>query len=414
MARMTLRTQTGACGDLRLAVFSDTTIPQVNGVARTLDRLARAVRERGGAVRLFTTSDPGARGPDDPAGEGTVRYRSRPFWAYPQLQLSLPSARRAVAHLREWRPTIVHVATPFGVGLAGRRAARALGLPLVTSYHTSLSAYARFYRLGALATPGWSYLRWFHNGGARTYCPTRAIQAELVARAFRGTVVWGRGVDMDRFSPAWRSDELRLRLGADRGRTVVAYVGRLAAEKGLDVALDAMRRLEAASPGRWVFAFAGDGPYAGQCRRAAPPGSVFLGQLTGNDLSTFYASSDIFVFPSTTDTFGNVLLEAMASGVPVVGADSQATLEVLEPGGGVTFPARDGAALAALIAELATDPGRRRALSAAALRNARSRDWGRIFDGLVADYRAVIAEHRGVEHSASPTSAATRLVQPDR
>ena len=386
-------TGAGPSHDLRLAIFSDTALPQVNGVARTLDRLADAVRDRGGSVRIFTTTDPATSDTSDPAGGDAVRYPSRPFWAYPQLRMALPSTRDAAAALQAWRPTLVHVATPFGVGLAGRRAARHLGLPLVTSYHTSLSAYAKFYRLGALATPGWSFLRWFHNGGARTFCPTRSIQRELLGRGFRDTRVWGRGVDMARFSPRWRSDSMRRRLGAEGDRLVVAYVGRLAAEKGLDVALEAMRRMDATRPGRWVFAFAGDGPYADRCRATAPAGSIFLGQLEGEELSAFYASADLFVFPSVTDTFGNVLLEAMASGLPIVGADAQATLEVLEPGGGVTFPAGDGAALAALLLELSDDAPRRRSLAAAALENARGRDWASVFDLLMADYMEVIEQH---------------------
>lgn len=373
-------------GGLRLAIFTDTALPQLNGVSRTLDRLSRAVVERGGAVRLFTTTDP-----DAGAEDAAVRYPSRPFWAYPQLRLALPGSAAAAAEMRSWGATLVHAATPFGVGLAGRRAARALGLPFVTSYHTSLSAYARYYRLGALAEPGWAFLRWFHNSGARTYCPTRSIESELLDRGFQNTAVWSRGVDTARFAPAWRSADMRRRLGAGDDSLVVAYVGRLAAEKGLDVALEAMRRVELARPGRWRFAFAGDGPYAAHCRASAPAGSVFLGQLVGDELSAFYASADIFVFPSTTDTFGNVLLEAMASGLPVVGADVGPTREVLGAGGGATFAAGDPSALAAALMELERNPALLRETAAAGLANSRGRSWDRIFDSLVADYHGVVA-----------------------
>lgn len=385
--RLAMHTRAQADG-LRLAIFTDTALPQMNGVSRTLDRLSRAVMARGGAVRLFTTTDPEAT-----ADDAAVRYRSHPFWAYPQLRLALPGSAAAAAELEAWGATLVHAATPFGVGLAGRRAAAALGLPFVTSYHTSLSAYARFYRLGALAEPGWAFLRWFHNSGARTYCPTRSIEEELVEHGFRNTSIWSRGVDTERFAPRWRSRAMRERLGAGEDQLVVAYVGRLAAEKGLDVALDAMRRLEQEQPGRFRFALAGDGPYAARCRALAPAGSVFLGQLVGDELSAFYASGDIFVFPSTTDTFGNVLLEAMASGLAVVGADVGPTREVLGDDGGVTFQAGDGAALAATLASLAADPTRRRAIAEGGLANARGRAWPRIFDSLIADYRQVIAEH---------------------
>ncbi len=360
----------------------------MNGVARTLDRLLHAVEERGGRARLFTTSDPEAA-----ADDAAVRYRSLPFWAYPQLRLALPGHAVAAAELSSWGATLVHVATPFGIGLAGRRAALDLGLPLVTSYHTSLAAYARFYRLGALARPGWGFLRWFHNSGVRTYCPTRATQTELREHGFRNTAIWSRGVDTARFSPRWRSSSMRAKLGAGDDQLVLAYVGRLAPEKGLDVALDAMRRLEREQPGRWRFALAGDGPYAARCRATAPPGTAFLGQIVGDELSAFYASADVFAFPSTTDTFGNVLLEATASGLAVVGADVGPTREVLGPDGGILFGAGDGVAMAAELTALADNPERRQAVARTALSNARRRSWTQVFDSLMADYLKVVADH---------------------
>ena len=391
-------TQTISADGLRLAIFSDTALPQMNGVSRTLDRLAQAVRARGGAVRLFTTTDPDAA-PDE---TDVVRFPSRPFWAYPQLRLALPAVALTSDELRRWRATLVHAATPFGLGLAGRGAAIDLGLPFVTSYHTSLSAYARFYRLGALAEPGWAFLRWFHNSGLRTYCPTRAVQDELHEHGFRNTAIWSRGVDTTRFHPQWRSAAMRERMGAGDDTLVVAYVGRLAAEKGLEVALDGMQRAQAALPaGRVRCVFAGDGPYAEHCRAHAPEGARFFGQLTGDELSAFYASADVFVFPSTTDTFGNVLLEAMASGLVVVGADVGPTREVLGADGGVCVPAGDGAALAGEIVRLATEPRRRAAIATAALANARGRSWDRIFDALVSDY-LVAQQERPRRHVQRP------------
>jgi len=394
----------GSARWLRLALFSDTYAPQTNGVTRTLQRLVAAVRARGGDARVFTADDP-RRSPGPPADDGVRRYPSVPFWAYPELRLAAPPARSVVRELREWGPTLVHAATPFGVGLAGRRAARALRLPLVTSYHTSFSAYATFYRLGALGSLGWSYLRWFHNGGARTYCPSRAVAGELAARGFRGTRLWGRGVDAAHFHPSRRSRETRARLGADDDTVVVAYVGRLAREKGLDVLLHAMPRvLDRAGPGAKVaFAFAGDGPYAAHCRRAAPPGTTFAGMLHGDELSAFYAAADLFVFPSVTDTFGNVLLEAMSSAVPIVAADAAPTLELLGDAG-VTFPAGDAAALADCLVSLARAPERRTQLGRAARVRASSRSWGAVFDALIADYADVAS-------SARPAaSAVTRAV----
>jgi len=229
--------------------------------------------------------------------------------------------------------------------------------------------------------------------------PTRAVLEELRELGFERLQIWGRGVETRRFNPAFRTAAWRARLGADQDTVVVAYVGRLAAEKGLDTALGAMLRLadrSGASPSatgqpRIVFALAGDGPYADRCRRLAPPPPAvhFVGRLEGRALSEFYASADVFIFPSATDTFGNVLLEAMASGVPVIGADVGPTREILAAGGGFTVPRGDAAALASAIDALASDPGRRAALGARGAAYAVQCSWDRIFDELVADYRGL-------------------------
>ncbi|HEX5831430.1 MAG TPA: glycosyltransferase family 1 protein [Gemmatimonadaceae bacterium] len=369
---------------LRLALFTDTALPQLNGVSRTLARLVDEVRRRDGAVRVFTTADPAARDRDD-----AVRFASVPFWAYPQLRLAWPGAARSHRELRAWRPTLVHAATPFGVGIGGRRAAHAQGIPLVTSYHTSFTAYADFYHLHAVAGPGWRFLRWFHNGGRRTFCPTHAIADELAGRGFRGTAVWGRGVDAERFAPRWRSTELRRRLGAGDDDVLVAYVGRLAAEKGLDVLLDAVARVRSSPAGARVrFVFAGDGPYEAHSRRRAGD-DAFVGRLEGRALSELYASADLFAFPSVTDTFGNVLLEAMASGLPVIAADVAASREVLGDGGAVLVPGGDGEALADAILRLAASAGERARRARQAHAEAGRRSWDAVFDALLAEYRSL-------------------------
>lgn len=396
---MTTRTPPGGTG-LRLALCSDTYLPQVNGVARTLARLVDAVRVEGGDVRVFTTADPGAE-PD----ETVRRSPSIPFWAYPQLQLAAPAPAVLEREMVEWGATLVHAATPFGIGLAARAAARRAGIPFVTSYHTSFSAYARFYRLGALSVPGWKFLRWFHNGGRRTYCPSHAVERELREQGFERIAVWSRGVDAGHFHPRRRSEALRARLGAGPADVVVAYVGRLALEKGLDLAMEGMR-LAMARDARLVFVLAGDGPYATECRRAAVPRTTFLGQVVGSALAELYASADLFVFPSTTDTFGNVLLEAMASGTPIVAADAPPTRELLaESGGGVSFRARSASAMAEAVLRLAADADERRRLAVEGRAAAERRSWSAVFEELFADYARVQREHGGTDLPRAVTVA---------
>jgi len=371
---------------MRVAIFTDTYAPHVNGVARTLARLTAALQKRDHGARVFTVADPRAELSGD-----VVRWPGVPFWGYPELRLAAPSSRSVLERLRAWEPTLVHVATPFGLGLAGIRAAKRLGVPVVSSYHTSFSEYARFYGFGALAAPGWVYLRWFHNRTCRTYVPTRTVSDDLVARSFRNVRLWPRGIDADVFNPRWRNQELRRSWGAGHDTVVVAYVGRLAKEKGVDVALDAVASLRARLGERrreFVFVLVGDGPHEQALRARAPNGTMFLGRLTGQSLSEAYASADVLLFPSTTDTFGNVLLEGMASRLGAIAADVPQSREVC----GTTahfFQAGNAVDLSAQLARLVEDRDGLERLRQAAFMNARTRDWDAVFDALFADYEAV-------------------------
>jgi phosphatidylinositol alpha 1,6-mannosyltransferase len=382
---------------LRLALFSDTWAPQVNGVSRTLERLRDAVVARGGTVHVFTGDDPRAV-----HAEGVSRSSSVPFWAYPQLQLAWPDRGVVARTLRAFQPTLVHVATEFGVGLAGRSVSRSLGVPMVTSYHTSFASYAQYYRLGLLARPGWRYLRWFHRAGARTFCPTQAIVREVEAQGFTNCAVWSRGVDVQRFSPQHRDASLRETMGVDDDVLVVGYVGRLAAEKGLGTALDAMHIAAQARPGRVAFMVVGDGPFESQMHARTPEPRWLPGALHGPSLSAAYASADVFLFPSTTDTFGNVLLEAMASGLPIIGADVGPTRELVGDSRGWLVERDRADALAAAIIACVDDPASRRERAARAREFAERSTWDRVWDGLIADYLRV---HRPVSSTPTRVSA---------
>jgi glycosyltransferase involved in cell wall biosynthesis len=377
----------GSAAGLRLAIFSDTYPPQINGLTRTLDRLVPAITARGGEVRVVTVADP-----DAPEEALVERWPSIPFWAYPQLRIAAPARGRALDLVERWKPTLIHSVTEFGVGLGGLIAAREARIPFVSSYHTHFEQYIRFYNLDWLDAIAWPYLRWFHNSGRCTWAPSRTVAEELAAHGFHDTRVWSRGVEHARFNPSWRSRALRERLGAGDETVLVAYVGRLAPEKGLDTALAAMRPVLERAGGKVAFALAGDGPAEARYRAEAPRGSVFTGRLTGRALSEFYASADVFLFPSITETFGNVLLEAMASGLAVIAPDRGATTELATSETALQFPGRDVAALAERVERLVGDEGLRRRLAAAALAEARGRTWDAVFDGLVADYQDVLRQ----------------------
>ena len=371
---------------LRVALFTDTYTPQVNGVTRTLQRLSDAITERGGVVRVFTVADP-----ESEADAQVTRYASTPFWAYKELRMAWPSSRQLHQQLALFRPTIAHVATPFGLGLAGRRLALRMRIPLVSSYHTSLPAYTRHYKMGAIAGISWKFLRWFHNSTQRTYCPSQAVADEVNARGFTNTAIWSRGVDASQFSPRHRSSALRTVMGATDDCLVVTYVGRLAAEKGLDTATAALRIAADERPGKIVFSCVGDGPYASEVRRNSPQASWMPGKLTAPQLSEAYASGDVFLFPSTTDTFGNVILEAMASGLPVLGADVGPTRELVDPDRGWLAPPGDAQAFARILIHLVDNRIALLQKRQAVLQFAKDSSWDRIWNGLLGDYLQVMA-----------------------
>jgi phosphatidylinositol alpha 1,6-mannosyltransferase len=369
---------------LRLVLFTDTYAPQVNGVARTLGRLADALRARGGDVAVFTPHDPAGPSPAE-----CERFASVAFWAYPQLRLAHPMADSVDARIRSFRPTLIHAATPFGMGLAARSAALRHDIPFVTSYHTSFAAYAAHYRLGGLASAGWHFLRWFHNSGQRTYCPTQAIVDEVRAHGFERTAVWSRGVDVDRFSPRFRCQSFRQSIGLGPDDPLILYVGRLAAEKGLGCALDAMHIVADRLPGV-RFALVGGGPFSDEVHRRAPAGSWIPGLLQDHALSQVFASADCFLFPSTTDTFGNVLLEAAASGLPIVAADAPPTREILATTGAARLATQNTPiGLADALVSLCGTITARHEMGRAARRWAETRSWDTEWDRLFADYAAL-------------------------
>jgi len=393
---MTHPTRSALPAVTRLALFTDTWLPQVNGVARTLDRLVTECHRRGIAT-MVVTPDVGSDAPTAAHYE-LKRWPARPFWAYPQLHMATPSTARARALLESFRPDLVHVATPFGVGLSGRQAARALGLPLVSSYHTHFTAYLKHYRLQHLDAVSWPFLRWFHNGGRATFAPTQHVADQLSVQGFRGTAVWSRGIDTVRFHPARRSFECRRALGVPDDALLCCYVGRLAPEKGIDVAMEALRPLLAAHPERLRCLLVGDGPAEARLRASAPDGVIFAGRQEGVALAEYYASSDVFVFPSVTETFGNVVLEAMASGLCVVSHHEGPTYEFAHHTTAYPVDVTSPDALRGAVTALMNDAARRATLAEAGLREAQRRDWGSVWDMLFADYARVLQHTHASRH----------------
>lgn len=375
---------------LRVAIFSEVYWPMVSGVGVTLRRLTDSLQARGHSVRVYS--------PAYPIPDGMVerpeafRVPSVPFFLYPDVRWAFPRMSEVVQDARRFGPDLVHVATEFSMGVTGVKVARALGLPVVASAHTDYEQYAdRYYRVGWAIGVGWHYLRWFYGHTATVLCPSHHFERHLNCRGVLNTGVWSRGIDSERFHPRYRSADFRRAVGAGERDIVVTYVGRIAREKNLLLLIDAWELLGADRRGAQLV-LVGRGPLEHEIRERAVPGVHLVGLKRGDDLATAYASADLFAFPSTTETFGNVLLEAMASGLPPLVAAAGGVLEIARHGINSWLVEPDSTdALVAGLARLLVDEPLRRRLSAGALDTARERSWRSVDDELVADYRQVLA-----------------------
>lgn len=287
----------------KVLIVTDAWHPQVNGVVRSLDRVGRELRGRGYDVSMLT-----------PEGFPTV-----PLPTYPEIRLSLAAPGAVAALIEAQAPDHIHIATEGPLGLLARQVCVSRGLLFTTSYHTRFPEYVAA-RLPVPAAWSYSYLRWFHSAAAATMVPTPGAIAELARRRFSRLVLWSRGVDADVFAPGQAT------WFAGLPRPIMLSVGRVAVEKNLEAFLG----LDLAG----TKVVVGDGPQLETLGRAYPQ-AVFLGKRVGEELSAIYRSADVFVFPSRTDTFGNVMLEALASGVPVAAYPVMGPLDVLtDPGAG--------------------------------------------------------------------------------
>ena len=374
---------------MRVVYCTDTYPPQVNGVSVVTAISVEGLRARGWDVHVIAPKYPESAAGAADANMTAIPSVSLPM--YPDVRLVAPdyfSVRRAIDR---FRPDIVHCTTEFLVGRLGQMAAARARVPLVTSYHTDFSRYMTSYGVPWLARPVSRYIARFHKRALRTYTPSRASRDDLRLLGVSDVVVWGCGVDAERFHPSRRSQELRVKLGID-GAFTFLYVGRLAAEKGVDVVIEAYRRAETRlPPGATRLVIAGAGPEERRIRAAAPPGTVFLGFLDRETaLPELYASADAFAFASTTETLGLVVLEAMASGLSVVAAPAGGVAEHLRDGeNGLEYAANDVGACADAMVRLATDGALSVRLRAGARRTAEALSWRKELDRLDESYRSL-------------------------
>jgi len=309
---------------MRVAFVTETYPPEVNGVALTVERSVRYMRRAGHDVLLVRPRQAG-----EAHGEGPLEWRTHGMRIpmYPDLRMGFASSAALRRQLQRFDAELVHVATQGPLGRAAVLAARRLGVPVTSDFRTNFHVYCEHYGVAFARDLVMRYLRSFHNRTAATFVPCRSLRDELLGHGFERVEVLSRGVDARRFTPARRSAALRRRWGAHDDAPVLLYVGRLAAEKNVPLALDAFAAVRAQrNDARMVIV--GDGPLREALQRAHRD-VYFAGVQRGEALAAHYASADLFVFPSCSETFGNVTLEAMASGLCVVAFAAAAAGELL-------------------------------------------------------------------------------------
>jgi glycosyltransferase involved in cell wall biosynthesis len=374
---------------LRIACVTETYPPEVNGVAMTVARIVEGLRERGHDVQLLRPRQAADGRESGVEGDGLheVLMRGVPIPRYAGLRMGLPCKNALLRRWRYQRPDVVHIATEGPLGRSALQAAAILGLPVASDFRTNFHAYSGHYGLGWLRKPIIGYLRRFHNATLRTMVPTQALHDELSALGFERLSVVSRGVDVRQFGPRKRSESLRAAWGAGPDDLVVACVGRLAPEKNLNLVVKAFEEIHRRDP-RAKLLLVGDGPMRKELEQRCP-GVIFAGQRGGEDLAAHYASADLFLFASVTETFGNVTTEAMASGLAVVAYDYAAAARLIRSGeNGMVAPLHDEPAFIRAAVDAGADIARCRVLGQAACATAQALDWDAIvgqFEGVLAD-----------------------------
>jgi glycosyltransferase involved in cell wall biosynthesis len=371
---------------LVIAFVTETYPPEVNGVAMTVGRLVGGLRERGHRVSVIRPRQNKA----DLGGEHELALPGLPLPGYPGLRFGLPAGRRLARHWRQNRPDLVHVVTEGPLGWSAVSVARQMGIPVTSGFHTNFDRYSVHYGVGWMRPAVAAYLRTLHRRTRATMVPTAALAADLAGEGLSGVRVVGRGVDTQLFDPARRSEHLRAEWGVSGEGPVCLYVGRMAAEKNLALVERTFAAIQVWYPqARMVWV--GDGPSARQLA-AVHPEHHFAGLRLGDDLATHYASADLFLFPSLTETYGNVVAEAMASGLPALAYRSAAAAELIVEGenGRLVAPGDEmGYKESAL--DLVSRPADLPALGAAARQSMLQHQWAVVVDRFETVVREALA-----------------------
>lgn len=315
---------------LRLAIVTETYPPEVNGVAKSLSRFVEGLCALNHEIQLIRPRQHSDKTAEPRVDLQEVLTSGLPIPNYPNLKMGLPAKKRLINHWMKRRPDVVHIVTEGPLGWSALEAAKKLKIPVSSDFRTNFHSYSQHYGIGWLKRPIVGYLKKFHNKTSLTTVPTENMKHELSRIGFRNVQVLSRGVNSALYSPAHRSQALRASWGVKDDDFVIVHVGRLAAEKNLEMLINTYQSI-ARLDLRVRLVLVGDGPESSHIA-ARVPNAIFCGVRLDQDLAEHYASADLFVFPSKTETFGNVTLEAMASGLPIVAFDYAAAAQYVSSG----------------------------------------------------------------------------------
>lgn len=325
---------------MRIALITETFTPEINGVAMTLGRITEGLLRKGHTLQIVRPSQGKTDIPSQLPQQQDILVSGFPIPFYSTLRFGITSESRLIKLWKKDRPDIVHVATEGPLGLFAINAARKLNLPITSSFHTNFQNYTNYYGIGFLKKLIDAYLRWLHNQTMATLVPTQSMVHMLHSRGYKNVSLFSRGVALEHFSPAFRSSTLRESWGVTEQDIVVMHVGRLAKEKNIKLVLSTFSAIQALHPNARMV-FVGDGPLRKSLQDSCP-NAIFTGMKIGNELATHYASGDLFLFPSITETFGNVVPEALASGLAVVAYDYAAAAQlIISESNGLLVPFSD-------------------------------------------------------------------------
>lgn len=379
---------------MKIAFFTDTFSPEINGVARTLKRFTDYLAAQGHTVKVFAPENPS----EEYVPSHIHRFKSASFFLYPECRIAFPNYFKIKEELEKFNPDLIHVATPFNLGMMGMYCAKKLNIPIVGSYHTDFDQYLQFYDLTLLSSLLWKYMSWFHRPLEKILVPSPETMHQLTEYGFKNLELWPRGVDCELFHPFYDKLAVRMRYSI-RKEYILSYAGRLAPEKSAGALLEIARNMppQIAEKVHWLIV--GDGPMKEQLEKEAPANMTFTGYLKGPQLAEVYSASDLFIFPSATETFGNVVLESLASGTPVVGANAGGVKSIIGDGvtGRLCEPQNIQQFTEAITTLLASD-SKRNQMGYEGRNYALTQKWGKIFDDVISHYQQVIVTNP--QHSA--------------